>query len=119
MPITYHALKVPTSLLVQAVGFKLRNILALLLLRLNSLLLCSHLGVDLHVELEQVIDGVLLECLLVAILLICQSQQSILLTPVSQVCKMALAQSTSSSPLGDVWLDHSQFIRTTSQPLPS
>jgi hypothetical protein len=82
-------------LLVQAVGFKLGNILALLLLRLDGLLLCSHLGVDLNVELEQMINGILEKSLFVAVLFIGQSQQSILLTPISQVYKIALAHDTS------------------------
>lgn len=91
MPTTYHTLEVPTSLLIKAFGFKFGDIFALLLLSLDRLLLGGHLGIDLHIEVKQVVNGVFLKCLLVAVFLVCESQQTVLLTPVSQICKKMLA----------------------------
>lgn len=91
MPTTYHTLEVSTSLLIKALGFKFGDIFALLLLSLDRLLLGSHLGIDLHVEVKQVVNGVFLKRLLVAVFLVCESQQTVLLTPVSQICKTMLA----------------------------
>lgn len=90
MLVAHHALEVSTSLLIEAVSLKLSDIFALFLLGLNSLLLSSHFSIDLHVELEQMVNGVFLQCFLAAIFLICQSEKSVLFTPVSQICKRVL-----------------------------
>lgn len=80
-----HLLEVAAGLLVQAVGLEGRNILAGLLALGELLLLGGHLGVDADVELEEVVDGVLLEGLLVAVLLVGEGQETVLLTPVAEV----------------------------------
>ena len=80
-----HLLEVLAGLLVQAVGLESRNVLAGLLALGELLLLGGHLGVDADVELEEVVDGVLLEGLLVTVLLVGKGQKTVLLTPVAEV----------------------------------
>ncbi len=80
-----HLLEVAAGLLVQAVGLERRHVLAVRLPLLDLLLLGRHLRVDAHVQLEQVVDGVLVEGLFVAVLLKGQGQQTVLLAPVTEV----------------------------------
>lgn len=82
---SYHFLEVSTGSLVQALGFELGRILALLLLRLNGFLLGRHFSVDADVELEEMINGVPLELLLAPVQLEGKGQQAILLAPVAEV----------------------------------
>lgn len=84
--VSYHALKVLAGLFVEAVGFQSADILSFLLLCFDCFLLGAHLRINLDVEFEEVVDGVLLECLLVSVPLIGQGEQSILLAPVSKIC---------------------------------
>lgn len=74
-----------TGLLVEATSLKFGGVLAFLLQCLNLLLLLAHLGIDLDVKFEKMVDRVLAELLFVSIALVCQSEKAILLSPVSQV----------------------------------
>ncbi len=80
-----HLLEVPASLLVKAVGLLLGHILALLLLSLDRFLLRGQLAVDADVQLEQVVDGVLLQRFLVPVPLEGESKEAVLLSPIAQV----------------------------------
>lgn len=94
-----HALEVPTGLLVLAgidqllqLSLLSGHVLALLLLGLNLLLelldraiLLRHNVVDLDIHIEQVVDRVLGELLLITKVLEAVGEQTILLTPVTEV----------------------------------
>jgi hypothetical protein len=56
---THHTSEISAGSLVQAIGFEFSGILALFLNFLNMCFLSLHLLVDLHIELEEVIDRVL------------------------------------------------------------
>lgn len=82
---SYHSLEVLAGLFIEAAGFQGTNILALFLLGFNGFLFSAHLGIYLNVELEEVINGVLLERLLISVSFVRQSEQPVLLSPVSKV----------------------------------
>jgi len=80
-----HSSEVLSGLLIQGAGLKLSNILTSVLLLLDLGLLVRHLVVDSDVKVEKMVDRVGLESLLITPLLPGESQQTVLLTPVTKV----------------------------------
>ncbi|TKW55362.1 hypothetical protein CTA1_4108 [Colletotrichum tanaceti] len=80
-----HGLEVFAGLLVEAVVLEGRDVLAGLLLGGDLLFLVAHGGVDLDIDLVQVVDGVLLEGVLAAEAVEAESQQAVLLAPIAEV----------------------------------
>lgn len=58
---SYHSPEVLAGLFVEAVGFQSTDIFTLFLLFFDGFFLGTHLCVDLNIEFEEVVDGILVE----------------------------------------------------------
>jgi hypothetical protein len=98
----YHALEILTGKLILGFGLKLCGVFALLLEGLDLLCFILLLPVNADIELEEMVNGIFLKFLFVAIKLKCESKKTILLSPVSEVYFIRLTQSCK-------WLGHGGF----------